>query len=73
MVLDAGDNNDPEKAQKLTLPCEVAGHIVKKGQRSFYTFTVKKGDVHSIEVYGDRLGSPVDMYFVLRAPDGMKS
>jgi hypothetical protein len=70
VVLDSGDNNDPEKAQKLTLPCEVAGHIVKKGQRSWYNFTVKKGDVYSIEVYGDRLGSPVDMYFVLRTPDG---
>jgi hypothetical protein len=70
VVLDAGNNNDPENAQNVALPCEIAGHIMKKGMRGWYSFTVKKGDVYSIEVYGDRLGSPVDMYYVLRTPDG---
>jgi hypothetical protein len=70
VVLDAGDHNEPEKAQKVTLPCEIAGRIEKKGDRDWYSFTAKKGEVYSIEVYGDRLGSPVDMYFVLRTPEG---
>jgi hypothetical protein len=70
ITLDNGDNDEPDKAQKLTLPCEVAGRIEKKGDRDWYTFAAKKGEVYSIEIYGDRLGSPVDMYFVLRTPDG---
>jgi hypothetical protein len=70
VVLDQGDHSEPEKAQPLTLPCEVAGRIEKKGDRDWYRFTAKKGEVWSIEVYGDRLGSPVDMYFVLRSADG---
>jgi hypothetical protein len=54
----------------VTLPCEIAGRIEKKGDRDWYSFTVKKGDIYSIEVYGDRLGAPVDMYFVLRTAEG---
>jgi hypothetical protein len=68
VVLDNENNDTPETAQEVTLPCEIAGRIEKKGDRDWYTFAAKKGDVYSIEVYGDRLGSPLDMYFVLRNP-----
>ena len=54
----------------MKLPCEIAGRIEKKGDRDWYSFSAQKGDVYSIEVYGERLGSPVDMYFVLRTEDG---
>lgn len=70
VVLDGPDHKEPEKAQHVKLPCEIAGRIEKKGERDWYSFTVKKGDVYSIEVYGDRLGAPVDMYYVLRSPEG---
>jgi hypothetical protein len=66
IVLDNGANDTPETAQELTLPCEVAGRIEKKGDRDWYTFTAKKDDVYSIELFGDRLGSPIDLYFTLR-------
>jgi hypothetical protein len=68
VVLDNENNDTPETAQEIPLPCEIAGRIEKKGDRDWYTFAAKKGEVYSIEVYGDRLGSPLDMYFVLRNP-----
>jgi hypothetical protein len=70
VVLDTGDHGEASKAQLLKLPCEVAGRIAKKGDRDWFSFTAKKGEVYSIEIYGDRLGSPVDMYYQLRTADG---
>ena len=49
------------------MPCEIAGRIEKKRDRDWYSFTAKKGDVLSIELYGDRLGSPLDLYAVLKS------
>jgi hypothetical protein len=66
VVVDNEANDTPEQAQSITLPCEIAGRIEKKGDRDWYIFTAKKGDVYSIELYGDRLGSPIDLYFTLR-------
>jgi hypothetical protein len=72
VVLDNEANDTAETAQVVTLPCEIAGRIEKKRDRDWYKFHAKKGDVWTIEVYGDRLGSPVDMYYTLR-PDGAKT
>jgi hypothetical protein len=66
VVLDNGANDTPETAQPIAPPCEIAGRIEKKGDRDWYAFTAKKGEVYSIEVYGDRLGSPVDLFLQLR-------
>jgi hypothetical protein len=67
VVLDNGDNDTPDRAQPVTVPCEIAGRIEKKHDRDWYSFTAKKGDVLSIEIYGDRLGSPLDLYAVLKS------
>ena len=69
VVLDNGKNDTPESAQPLELPCEVAGWIEQKRDRDWYCFTAKKGDVYIIEAYGDRLGSPVDLYYLLRSAE----
>src|SRR5262249_45742488 len=66
VVLDKGDHNTPETAQTITVPCEVAGRIEKRRDRDWYEFSAKKGAVYKIEVLSDRLGSPTDMYFILR-------
>jgi hypothetical protein len=66
VVLDNQANNSPETAQSLTLPCEVAGRIEKKGDRDWYVFSAKKGDTYTIEAFGDRLGSAIDLYLVIR-------
>jgi hypothetical protein len=66
VVLDNEANDTPETAQEITLPCEIAGKIEKLGDRDWYTFTAKKGDVYMIEVQSQRLGAPTDMFFSLR-------
>jgi hypothetical protein len=70
VVRDNGKNQTPDAAQPVTVPCDVAGQIEKKGARHWYTFDAKKGDVWTLEVFADRLGSPVDAYFVLTDEKG---
>ena len=41
----------------MTPPCEIAGRVEKLGDRDWYAFTAKKGDVYNIEVLSDRLGA----------------
>jgi hypothetical protein len=66
VALDNGDNDTPESAQRVPAPCVIAGRIEKRRDRDWYAFTAKKGDTYSIEVFGDRLGAPEDLYFQLR-------
>jgi hypothetical protein len=73
VVLDRPDNDDPEKPQEVTAPCEIAGRIEKRGDRDHYVFTAKKGDVLSVEGYADRLRSPLDLYFVIRRADNKQT
>jgi hypothetical protein len=68
VVLDQGDNDLPEKAQEIAVPCEIAGRIEKRHDRDWYAFTAKKGDVLHVEAFSDRLGSPTDVYFRIHNP-----
>jgi hypothetical protein len=70
VVLDNQDNDTADRAQEVELPCEIAGRIEKKNDRDWYAFSAHKGEVYSIEAFGDRLGAPVDLYFVLHSPIG---
>jgi hypothetical protein len=73
VVLDAGTNDNPEQAQAVSPPCEIAGRVESRGDRDWYTFDAKKGEVLSIEAWGDRLGAPLDLYLLLRSPDGKQT
>jgi hypothetical protein len=66
LVLDNEANDAPEKAQEVTLPCEIAGRIQKKGDRDWYTFHAKKNQIYSIEVLSERIGAVADIYVLLR-------
>src|SRR6185437_14783148 len=46
----------PEAAEALTTPCEVAGMFQKRGERDWYSFTAKKGDVLYVEATAERNG-----------------
>ncbi len=70
VVLDNEANDTPESAQHVPIPCEIAGRIEKKADRDFYAFTAKKGEALSIEVFGERLGAPLDLYFQIRDDKG---
>ncbi|HWE37500.1 MAG TPA: PPC domain-containing protein [Isosphaeraceae bacterium] len=73
VVLDAGDNDHPDRSQAVPVPCEVAGRIDARGDRDWYAFDAKKGDVFSVEGFADRLGSPIDLYFAIRRAGGTAS
>lgn len=63
-------NHTADTAQSVTVPCDVAGRIEKKGARHWYSFTAKKGEVWTLEVFADRIGSPVDAFFQLTDEKG---
>ena len=65
------EKNDAEAApQAVKVPCDIAGRIVKKNGRHWYTFAAKKGDVWTLELFAERIGSPVDAYFILTDEKG---
>ena len=70
MVLDNGDNDTPEKAQPIPVPCDVAGRIEKRNDRDWYSFEAKKGDVLAFDLFADQIGSPVDAFLVITDDKG---
>lgn len=70
VTLDNAKNHTADTAQSITVPCDVAGRIEKKGARHWYAFEAKKGDVWTLEVFADRIGSPVDAFFQLTDDKG---
>lgn len=63
-------NNTADTAQEVKVPCDIAGRIAKKGERHWYSVKAKKGEVWTLEVFADRIGSPVDAYFILTDEKG---
>jgi hypothetical protein len=66
VIIENDDNDVPEKAQAVPVPCEIAGRIDKKRDRDWYVFDAKKDQVLMIEVTSHRYGAPTDMYGVIR-------
>ena len=69
VVVEKEPNDRPDAPQSLPGPCEVAGKIDKRDDRDWYQFPMKKGEVYTIEVFGDRIGSPADFYFAVKPAD----
>ncbi len=57
-----------ETAEPIPAPCEVAGMLHRRGDRDWYSFEAKKGDVLLIELAGERIGSIADFYFTVHNP-----
>ncbi|MBN9121830.1 MAG: pre-peptidase C-terminal domain-containing protein [Planctomycetes bacterium] len=70
LTLDNEKNGTADAAQEVKVPCDIAGRIAKKAERHWYSFKAKKGDVWTLEVFAERIGSPVDAYFVLTDEKG---
>jgi hypothetical protein len=66
VVIENDDNDVPEKAQAVPVPCQIAGRIDKKRDRDWYIFDAKKDQVLMIEVISHRLGAATDMYGVIK-------
>ena len=70
VVVEQGDNDTQAKAQQVPVPCEISGRIEKRDDVDWYTFAAKKGAVVAIEAFGERLGSPVDLFFQVVSAKG---
>lgn len=57
--------NEQAPGQAVSVPCEIAGQFARKGDADVFQFDGKAGEVLYLEVTGERLGSPVDPYFVV--------
>ncbi|MEP6672618.1 MAG: PPC domain-containing protein [Chthoniobacter sp.] len=66
VVAEHEPNNSPGEAQKITLPCEVAGQFFPAGDADFYTFDAKKGDVWWIEMISQRLDLPTNPFVLVQ-------
>ena len=53
-------NNDRTKAQKISLPCDIAGSFFPAADVDVFEFEAKKGDVFWVEVASERFGLPTD-------------
>jgi hypothetical protein len=70
LVLDNEKNEAAAQAQKITTPCTLCGFIENESDQDWYSFSAKKGQVFTIEGFGDRLNVPVNFYIQLRKVDG---
>jgi len=59
----AADNNRPEAAQKISVPCEYVGQFFPRRDRDWVTFNAKKGDTYFVEVVSERLGATTNPFF----------
>jgi hypothetical protein len=59
-------NDKPAEAQKLAAPFEAAGQFFPRGDRDWYSFDAKKGDVYWVEVFSQRLGQPCDPFLLVQ-------
>ncbi len=53
-------NNDRTKAQKISLPCDIAGSFFPAADVDVFEFEAKQGDVWWVEVASERFGLPTD-------------
>lgn len=67
-------NNRPQQAQKISLPCDIAGSFFPAADVDLFEFEAKKGDEWWVEVASERLGRPTDpaivVQHVTRTADG---
>lgn len=53
-------NDAPEHAQTVAAPGGVSGRIGRDGDTDYYRFSARKGQTWIVEVFGRRLGTPID-------------
>ncbi len=68
--LDTEPNDDPSKAQKVTLPIIVNGRMDHPGDWDVFQVDGKAGQTIVAEVHARRLDSPFDSFVKVTGPDG---
>ncbi len=76
VLVEAEPNNAGDKAQKISLPCDVAGAFFPAADVDVFEFEAKKGEEWWIEVGSERFGLPTDpsvlVQHVAKTPEGEK-
>jgi len=68
--LDKEPNDQPSKAQKVSLPIIVNGRSDRSGDWDVFEVDGKAGETIVAEVHARRLGSPLDSFVKVTGPDG---
>jgi WD40 repeat protein len=58
--IEKAPSDTPSQALELPVPSGVSGHIERAGEADLYRFRARKGQRVIVEIYGRRLGSPLD-------------
>ena len=61
VVTDSDSNHQPAAAQVIEWPLEVCGRLEVGDEKDWYQLRARRGEVLWLELYGDRIGSPVDL------------
>lgn len=59
-------NNESVQAQKIALPCDIAGSFFPAADVDTYEFAAKKGEVWWVEVASERLGLNTDPFVLVQ-------
>jgi len=59
-AVESGENDSPTQAEPVAIPGGTSGRIERAGDVDFFRFEAKKGRRVILEVFGRRLGSPID-------------
>lgn len=68
--LDQESNDEPSKAQKVSLPMIVNGRVDRPGDWDVFEVAGKAGETVVAEVNARRLGSPIDSFVKVTGADG---
>src|SRR5207248_601463 len=63
-------NNEPARANRLTVPGAITGRFQESGDIDYYVFAAKKGQRLVAEVQTHELGSPAEVYVTLKDAKG---
>jgi len=59
-------NNSAAQAQKITLPCDIAGSFAPAADADLFEFDAKKGEEWWVEVASERFGLPTDPAIIVQ-------
>jgi hypothetical protein len=68
-VAEVEPNNDPKKAQRVTIPCAINGNFDREDSDCF-VFAAKKDEKISVVVHSNRIGAPADPDMEILKADG---
>lgn len=75
-ITETEPNSNPSPAQKISLPCDIAGSFAAAADVDVFEFEAKKGEEWWVEVASERLGRPTDpavlVQHIERTADGDK-